>query len=143
MSSKDDLRARLALRRYPRRSAAVFTDENDHNPWVLQDCPACRGSGKHCHHNISRSGETYSLGLCTSCGGSGVTGEVEPYFPDDAPGIPACADDSGWITCPTCDWRFALRDKRAWTGSRHLQCGQKIIVVEGNPSDKGSSPDRA
>lgn len=133
MVLKDDLRTRIGMRRYPRRSSAAFTDENDHNPQVLQDCPACSGSGKSCHHNSSSSGETYSLEVCTSCSGKGVTGEVEQYFADDAPEVPACADDSGWITCPKCDWRFALRDKRAWTGRRHLQCGQRIRVVETGP----------
>jgi DnaJ-class molecular chaperone len=123
MSPQDDLRRRMA----PRRSVATFSDDNDHNPLVLQDCPACSGSGKACHHSIDRSGETYALEVCSSCGGAGVTGDVEPYFRDDRPELPACADDTGWITCPGCDGRFALRDRRAWTGRRHLQCGQRIV----------------
>ena len=135
MSIKDDLRRRLALHRYPRRSAATFTSENDHNPRVLQDCPACSGAGTHGHHNSGSCGETCSLELCTSCSGAGVTGDVERYFLHEAPEIPACADEHGWITCPNCDWRFALRDEHAWTGKRHLQCGQKIRVVETNSSD--------
>jgi hypothetical protein len=126
MSLTDDPRRRTALRRPPRRSAATFSDDNDHNPRVLQDCPACSGSGKSCH----RSGEAYALEVCASCSGTGVTGDVEPYFPDDRPEVPACADDTGWITCPSCDWRFALHDRRAWTGRRHLQCGQRIRIVD-------------
>ena len=42
---KAEIRRRLTLARYPRRSKARFTDENDHNPLVLQDCPQCHGSG--------------------------------------------------------------------------------------------------
>ena len=133
MGLKRDLRRRIALRRYPRRSAATFTNENDHNPKVLQDCPGCSGQGTNCHHNITSDGEEYALGDCTTCNGTGVTGEVELYFLDDRPEMPACPDARGWITCPNCDWRFALRDKNAWTGHRHLLCGQKISIVDVEP----------
>jgi DnaJ-class molecular chaperone len=78
MGLKENLRSRMALRGYPRRSAATFTDENDHNPRLLQDCPECSGSGTQCHHNITSSGEEYALAICTACKGAGVTGEVEP-----------------------------------------------------------------
>ena len=76
MSLADNLRRRIALRRYPRRFAATFTDENDHNPRVLQDCPACSGSGQHCHHNIASNGHEYALGVCAACSGTGVTGAL-------------------------------------------------------------------
>ena len=128
--TQDSRRRRTALRRYPRRSAATFSDDNDHNPVVLQDCPACSGSGKSCRHIVDGSGETYALEVCSACSGTGVTGDVEPYFPDVRPEVTARADDTGWITCPSCDWRFALRDRRAWTGRRHVQCGQKIRIVD-------------
>jgi len=130
VSLEDDIDRRRARVRYPRRSEATFTDENDHNPQVLQDCAGCRGSGTQCHHIIDDGGEQYALDRCTDCGGTGVTGATEPYFPDETSALPASADDKGWITCPRCDWRFALRDRHAWTGRRHLQCGQKIRISE-------------
>jgi len=129
MGSSDSLRRRSALRRYPRRSAAIFTDANDHNPTVLQDCSGCDGRGTQCRHSIVDGVEQYALGECTACGGTGITGEVEPCFANDVPERSASVDDQGWITCPSCDWRFALRDKHAWTGRRHLRCGQKIRVI--------------
>lgn len=133
MSRKDKLVRRMSPGRYPRRSAATFTDENDHNPRIQQDCPRCSGSGQFCEHSIIDGHEQYALGVCTACSGTGVTGEVEPYFLDDKPEMPACADDKVWMTCPSCDWRFALRDKNAWTGRRHLRCGQKIRIVGAEP----------
>lgn len=130
MGFKEGLRRRLALRRYPRRSAAIFTDENDHNPRVLQDCSECSGRGQHCEGSIVDGREQYALGVCMVCDGTGITGEVEPCFPDERPEASACVDDHGWITCPNCEWRFALRHKDSWTGRRHLRCGQKIRVVD-------------
>jgi hypothetical protein len=143
MSMKDDLRRRRAAKQYPRRSAATFTDEDDHNPQVLQDCATCHGSGKDCRHEVTSSGgETYMLDTCAACRGSGVTGQVEPYFSDLQPEASACADDRGWVTCPGCDWRFAIRDRRAWTGRRHLQCGQKISIIAADGPTHGQPPDR-
>jgi hypothetical protein len=126
MSLADDIRRRLTLARYPRRSAASFTEENGHNPLVLQDCSMCRGQGKRCE--LDTSNGSYTLDVCSACNGSGVTGEVEPYFSDDKPEVAAEADPHGWLTCPTCGWRFAIRDSSAWTGQRHLQCGQRIRI---------------
>ena len=128
MSLADDIRRRLTLTRYPRRSAASFTEENGHNPLVLQDCALCSGKGKVCELDTSDGEQAYVLDVCSACSGSGVTGEVEPYFSNDQPEVTAEADQHGWLTCPTCGWRFAIRDARAWTGRRHLQCGQRILV---------------
>ena len=131
MGFRASLRRRLAQRRYPRRSDATFTSENDHNPQVLQDCPDCDGHGTCCHHDVTCDGaQTHALHVCTACRGTGISGEVEPYFPDDLPEVSACADELGWVTCPRCDWRFALTHKGAWTGRRHLLCGQKIRIVD-------------
>lgn len=125
-----NLRCRIALLRYPRRSAATFTNENDHNPRVLQDCEQCHGSGNHCREHIVDGSHECALEICRDCHGTGVTGKVEPYFLEDRPEVSACADAKGWMTCPSCDWRFALKDKNAWTGRRHMQCGQKIRIVD-------------
>jgi hypothetical protein len=76
----------------------------------------------------------YGLTACPACDGSGVTGEVEPYFAVDRPEAPARADAEGWLTWPGCGWRFTLRDPRAWTGRRHLRCGQKIGPITNEAS---------
>jgi hypothetical protein len=33
----------------------------------------------------------------------------------------------GWIKCPGCQRKFALKDTHVWDGQRHLSCGQKIV----------------
>jgi hypothetical protein len=132
---KADIRRRLALSRYPRRAKAIFTDENDHNPLVLQDCRACRGSGKQCHHGSQDDIQVYSLERCNECGGLGVTGQVEPFFSNNELEMSAYPDSEGWLTCPACQWRFTIHDRRAWTGRRHMRCGQKIKVIEERPPD--------
>lgn len=123
---KDAIRRRLLVNRYPRRSEAVFDDENDHNPLVLEDCPACDGSGKRC---TLESG-AYSLDVCGSCEGSGTTFNIVRYFSEEKPVRAAVVDASGWIECPACHRRFATYDKHVWTGRRH-RCGQKIDIVRG------------
>jgi len=75
MSSTDDIRRRVALARDPRRSAATVTGDADHDPLVVQDCEACRGSGRQCRETATAA----SLEVCVACGGSGVTGEVERF----------------------------------------------------------------
>ena len=114
--------------RYPRRWAAKFTDENSHNPLVLQDCPACGGRGKRCEHTRSAQGVARFLVECSACSGSGVTGEVEPYFAEDPPEASSEIDSLGWLTCPNCGWRFATHHADAWTGQRHMLCGQRILI---------------
>ena len=32
----------------------------------------------------------------------------------------------GWVKCPGCSRKFALKDPRMWDGERHLRCGQSI-----------------
>lgn len=116
---------RLNLRRFPRRSEARFSGENDHNPPVLEDCPKCRGVGLFC---VERHGEA-STGPCDECGGLGTTGEVVPYYRDEVPEVEAAVDSLGWVTCPSCGWRFAVKDSAVWTGLRHKRCGQKIKLI--------------
>jgi hypothetical protein len=123
---KDAIRRRLLVSRYPRRDAAIFEDANDHNPLVLEDCPSCRGSGKRC----SQEGSSYALDTCASCEGTGITFNIVPYFSSDAPAEAAIVDAAGWLKCPGCRRRFAMYDKRAWTGRRH-RCGQKIDITKG------------
>jgi hypothetical protein len=121
-SRKAEIRRRLRIGAFPRRSEARFTEENDHNPTVLQDCPRCYGSGKACEESAGCA----ELFLCPDCDGSGITGETEPYFSSSEPPIDAVPNRHGWLKCPKCGWRFLLTDPNAWTGKRHLKCGQKI-----------------
>lgn len=128
---KADIRRHLMLMRYPRRSEATFTDANDHNPLVLQECPECGGSG---HAGEARTEQGIAVevdDVCTACGGSGLTGEAEHYFLDDCPETEVMADTAGWLTCPRCRWRFSLHDRNAWTGRRHRRCGQKLRITDG------------
>lgn len=126
---KADIRRRLTLAKYPRRSRAKFTDDNDHNPMVLQDCRRCQGSGRVCRHFEHHGRQVKSREECSECDGKGVTGEVERYFTNDDPEVDAPVRNEG-TTCPTCGWRFRLSDPHAWTGRRHLRCGQKLRLVE-------------
>lgn len=119
------LQLRQRMRQYPRRSQAVFTDENDHNPIVLQDCPHCH-RGKKCR----RIKNGYALERCKACKGLGLSGEIEPYYPEDTELVEATPSENGWVRCPGCSRRFLLTDGYAWTGLRHRRCGQKIRIVQ-------------
>ncbi len=125
---KDEIRRRLRISKYPRRAQAVFNDENDHNPLVLEECAHCHGTG---HVDIYEQGEDfeqYVLEECPVCSGAGITGEVVPYFDNVAPAMDVKARDDGWAKCPRCGWRFSLSDAAVWTGLRHKRCGQKLNV---------------
>ena len=123
METKVAIRRRILVSKYPRRGAAVFDDSNDHNPLILEDCPACGGSGKRC---TLESGQ-YVLDNCGACEGQGTTFNVVRYFPEERPSVAAVVDTVGWLECPGCRRRFATYDKHAWTGRRH-RCGQKVDI---------------
>jgi len=124
---KLELRRRLRLAAHPRRREAQFTAENNHNPLILQACPSCHGSGKRdIETAIGNGGRTWSLGSCRDCGGTGITGEVEPYFLIETPEVTLTPDANGWLRCPGCGIAFTTRDRYRWTGYRHLACGQRI-----------------
>lgn len=125
---KQEIRKRLRLAKFPCRSDAEFSDENDHNPMVLQDCPTCRGTGENCEHFLDHGGEGYTLGTCPDCGGLGVIGEIERYFKEDCQQIDIFVDSNGWLKCPKCGIRFTIRDRHRWSGRRHLTCGQKLRI---------------
>ena len=134
-SRKEAIRKRLRLARYPRRRAAVFSDENEHNPWVLEDCHSCQGRGTHCHE---RDGVA-SLEPCAACDGRGTSGDVVRYFDCEPswPGVEVAVDAHGWVTCPRCQRRFSTRHRDTWTGRRHLTCGQALMLVAVPPSASG------
>jgi len=123
----------------PRRSGAQFTAENDHNPLILQDCPACHGSGKRGYRSVSESGaQIHTLKLCEDCHGSGTTGQIERYFLKELPIKDAFVDADGWLRCPECGVVFTTRDPNRWTGYRHITCGQRIILNT-NTAEQGAA----
>jgi hypothetical protein len=128
---KERIRRSLILSRYPRRSDAVFTDENDHNPSVLQTCPTCRGSGRFC----VESERVASTDACADCEGTGIIAATEPYFSNESPEIDVMPGLDGWLECPTCGFRFSPNDRNAWTGRRHERCGQKLRVVSARENE--------
>ena len=126
---KAEILQRLKEAKHPRRASAVFSVENDHNPFILQDCPKCHGIGKVCRHFTTRGGRCVAREQCDSCGGKGITGEIERYFSNDNPEIVAECRSEGRVACPACGWRFRATDPHAWTGQRHMRCGQKLKLT--------------
>jgi len=101
--------------RITKRGDAVFSDGNDHNPWVLDDCRACGQFG---------------LDDCEQCGGLGTTGRAVRYFKNDASPRRARMRDDGCVRCPGCHAMFATDNPARWTGRRHITCGQKIELED-------------
>ena len=135
----DELRSQRAaelremLHRYPRAKTAVFTEENDHNPDVLEDCPDCGGTGV---RRFDRSLELGPLAVraradadCPACLATGITGRVLRYFQNERPPQSAEPAADGTITCPHCRQRFTTSDPNAWTGWRHVYCGQRLRLT--------------
>ena len=124
---KLELERRIRLANFPRRAKAQFTTANDHNPLILQDCPACHGTGKRDRRHDGADGErVWELGSCSDCGGTGITGEVEHYFLTESAVAAGRPDAEGWLRCPGCGIVFTMRDPHRWTGYRHIRCGQRI-----------------
>ena len=122
---KAEIRQRLLEAQHPRRAEADFSKDPDHNPLVLEGCPKCRGSGHYCEE----SGGVAAMEPCSACSGRGTTGRVVRYFSDSTSEVRDARAAEGWVTCPWCRRRFALRDSHAWTGLRHIGCGGRITIV--------------
>lgn len=122
--TKEDLQRRVLLAKYPRRAEAVLADAPDHNPLVLEDCQSCAGRGQRC---LEADGVA-AFSDCPDCNTSGVTHRLVPYFTNDAAPLSATLDAESWTTCPHCAHRFSTNDSNAWTGLRHVRCGQKLIL---------------
>lgn len=125
MITKDELRRRVRIAKYPRRNAALVPDAPDHNPLILEDCPGCHGSGRIC---IEENGSA-SQWECPTCGGTGITDNVVHYFDNNEPIRFVCLNSYGWVTCPYCNFTFSPSDKDAWSGLRHFRCGQRLEIV--------------
>ena len=106
---KEGIREKTKLSGYPRRNAAVFNDENDHNPIVLADCPRCHGRGKVSSHTREKDRIIHRLHGCPECQVSGTNGELEPYFTNNAAAVEVRPNEKGWLTGPCCGWRFKIK----------------------------------
>ena len=116
----------LKSRHHTLSRKVAFTDENDHNPLVLDECPKCHGTGRASEYGPN----VHHLVECEVCSGTGTTGQRVPYFDNHAPLTDVRVGPDGWITCPCCGWRFALKDRNVWSGLRHVRCGQRIRPIE-------------
>jgi hypothetical protein len=132
---KSEIEKGLRLAKYPRRTSTalhrgpfgagpqlLFTDENNHNPLVLEDCPECHGRGHVCHEAAGIA----ATSACPHCEGLGTTLELVPCFANDSPEQEGVLDEHDFLTCPCCGRRFSTRDRHSWTGRRHFGCGQLI-----------------
>ncbi len=133
---KRGLQWQKLLRDYPRRKNADFSVDEDHNPYVLQDCRTCSGRGNVPEATHDGDWTAHVHVKCPQCNGIGITGEIERYFDNTSQPIDVCCDSNGYLTCPACNWRFAAKDNSVWTGQRHITgggskgriCGQRINI---------------
>jgi len=108
------------------RDAQFFTDENDHNPAVIPDCPHCiRGKLPYLWGNRPIAGHA----RCPHCHGTGtLTPAVpSPLFANDSAPIHVQRVGLGSVACPSCGRAFSTTDLRVWSGRRHV-CGQKLVI---------------
>jgi len=110
-----------------------YTDDNDHNPLVKEECPACSGIGEREElvERVTEQGPRQNIEWirCAMCNGSGRGERLVRLFDNDSPTVPVEVGPDGWLTCPCCKWRFTTRDSNVWTGRRHKKCGQRITPV--------------
>ena len=125
-AKKEEIRQRLIELRYPRRRAAVFAADPEHNPLILEDCSACHGLGTCCHADAGCA----RLEECEICLGRGITGRVVRYFAETSTEVRPIALAIGWVTCLWCERRFSVGDSAVWTGLRHVKCGGLIALTD-------------
>ncbi len=118
----------------PEDPSPYFSDENDHNPFVIPICPECRGFGY-----------KQSLGkmdTCPLCLGLGILPEAQPLFEDADRSVHITyIEQDGRVTCPKCGIRFSLETKKLWSGKRHLTmcCGARLLLLP-RPDDLHDYP---
>jgi|SRR5215475_1058408 len=125
-AKKEEIRRRLNIARYSNRENIVYSDENDHNPLVLEKCPACSGTGKNCRFVASEN--AYYTDICEACDGERTTGNLVRQYSSDTAPIEARVNESGWVKCPGCGVGFKTTSHESWSGLRHKTCGQKILI---------------
>lgn len=104
-----------------------FTEENDHNPWVIPKCSHCimgRVRGEYRDPNSS-SGHL----VCEYCNGTGYAHPPVPVkmFSDTHEESVVACNSVGHLRCPHCGVGFKFYDRRAFSGKRHT-CGHKLIL---------------
>ena len=129
---KAAIRKRLTIAKYSKAEATRCTDDNDHNPLVLEPCPDCHGRGKRCDWSEDRT--VHSQVVCPTCDGEQFTGNLIPRFSNNANPILVTPDALGWVTCPGCGTGFKVTSKHSWSGLRHLKCGQKLVLTGDAPN---------
>lgn len=122
---KEAVKKRLRIAKYSKPENVGFTDENDHNPLVLETCKICFGSKHVCSQN-NLEVVRYS---CDACEGLGITGNLVRRYPENYPAMSAIISESGWIKCPRCKVNFSTYSSQFWSGRRHITCGQKIDIM--------------
>src|SRR5580700_5491747 len=97
----------LKSRHHFLRRDVSFTEANDHNPEVFEECPECSGSGRRSIYDVdeSRGSKTVSRVVCGACNGTGTNGDRVHYFDNNAPIVTVPLGKDGWVTCPCCGWR--------------------------------------
>jgi hypothetical protein len=122
---KEAIKKCLRIAKYSKPENITFTDENDHNPLVLETCKICFGSKYIClEDNLVAVKD-----LCDACDGLGVTGNLVRRYSEDYPAMSAIISETGWIKCPNCKVNFSTDSSQFWSGRRHITCGQKIDIV--------------
>lgn len=104
-----------------------FTEENDHNPLVIPNCPHCI-MGKTA--GVSRGpNRSHAHSLCETCHGTGIATPPIPQlrFDCDSNEMDVACNKTGHVRCPQCVIGFKYYDKRAYSGKRH-NCGQKLNI---------------
>ncbi|CAG0986109.1 hypothetical protein PLCT2_02198 [Planctomycetaceae bacterium] len=131
---KRKVKLQKLLRLYP-PGEHKFTHENDHNPVVLVPCARCHGRGTICEGLVQGGKQAQAIRECPDCGGDQYMAETRRMFANDSESMPVQSYADGWVRCPACRIRFALKDPNAWTGKRHIGCGQKLHVTGHDSTD--------
>ena len=64
--------------------------------------------------------------ICPTCGKSTVD---DPFMPDnDNPAQHVAPNTKGWVTCPSCGFRFMPSDRGAFRDGHHTRCGQALVI---------------
>ncbi len=125
------MRRRLTIEKYSQPGSRVYTDENDHNPLVLEKCPDCKGTGRDSGFVLDVF--LYYSHTCPTCKGERFSGELVPQFANDAEPLDATVSIYGGVRCPGCRGVFTINSPQSWSGRRHLLCGQKILLHKKAP----------
>jgi len=75
---------------------------------------------------------SHSIALKAKCPNCQKLTVAEPWVPDnDNEPLLVLPFASSWVKCPQCGWKFSLEEPTSWSGERHLKCGQRLIIQNG------------